>query len=538
MKNDYYVSRPMRLLGVIAVFLIFGFEAFAQVPNTVFANNGFQFNSGLSRGMFTSGTRGVRVQASSTGVNNAAGGSLTLNAGSGGEDGGNGGNVFINPGAGDDGPDGQVFIAQSRSRVNIGPSNSGPYRFLVRPSGTLNNIAHLESGNFGDIFSTTAKWLGLGSAPAAAGASVYGKRIQWGQNFAVFNLRQNTATDKDLAIQWGGTTANSQLLFEFANSPTATPTRVMQLESNGNVGIGATPSATDRLRVNGRIRFGSAEYFEDGGSFQMTAGGTIRPDVDNSRDLGTTAFRWDDVFATNGVIQTSDRRSKRDIKTSPYGLNELMQLKPVTYKWKKDPDKGEQVGLIAQDVQKVMSEVVYDPKDDPVMDEDGNLVARENAEDLRLGISYSALIPVVIKAVQEQQAIIIDQQSTIAVQNNQINELLTAVETLKNTLAAQTTGADSDAGQGDLQEEARLIQNSPNPFTESTSVEYFLPETVQQATLYVYNMNGSLISKYELEDRGLAAYTLQAKSLTPGIYLYSIVADNQELGVKRMIITE
>ena len=271
----------------------------------------------------------------------------------------------------------------------------------VSAFGSRNNIALLESGSYGVINSTNSKWIGLGKAPAGAGANVFGKRIQWGQNFGLFNLREASTTDKDLVIQWGGTTANNQLLFEVSNSPFAAPTRVMQMESNGNVGIGAAPGVSDKLRVNGRIRFGSAEYFEDGGGFQITAGGTIRPDTDNSRDLGTPTFRWDDVFATNGVIQTSDRRAKKDIKSLSYGLDEIMQLRPVTYKWKKDPDKGNQVGLIAQEVQKVINEIVYDPTLDKVSDEDGNLVSRENADQLKLGISYSALIPVIIKVHKE-----------------------------------------------------------------------------------------------------------------------------------------
>ena len=538
MNNNYHIGRCFRLLPALALALIFGFEGVAQTPDYAYATSGFLFTPGSTRGLLVDGPRSIHMLAITTSTNNENGGNIRINAGGGYGLNGNGGSVEINPGSSNSGSDGDVFIAKSRGKLNVGFSSTGPYRLLVRPRGTNNNIAHLESGNFGDLSSSSAKWLGIGSALAGIGSSAYGQRIQWGQNFGLFHLRQVTSVTKDLVIQWGGNGNNNRLLFEYANSPTATPARVMQIESNGNVGIGTAPNAADKLAVNGRIRFGSAEYFDDGGSFQIISGGTIRPDLDNSRDLGTLLYRWDDIFATNGVIQTSDRRSKKDIKSSPYGLNELMQLKPVTYKWKKDPAKGEQLGLIAQEVQKVMREVVYDPKDDLVMDEEGNLKARENAEELRLGISYSALIPVVIKAVQEQQAIIVDQQSTIATQADQINQLLATVETLKNTLAAQTTGADSDAGQGDLQEEARLIQNSPNPFTESTSVEYFLPETVQQATLYVYNMNGSLISKYVLEDRGLAAYTIQAKSLTPGIYLYSIVADNQELGVKRMILTE
>lgn len=412
-------------------------------------------------------------------------------------------------------------------------------QFGVNAIGARNNFALLESGSYGIINSTNSKWLGLGSAPAGAGASVFGKRIQWGENFAVFNLRESSATDKDLAIQWGGTTANNQLFFEYANGPFATPTRVMQLESNGNVGIGGAPSTTDRLRVNGRIRFGSVEYFEDGGAFEITASGDIRPDTDNLRDLGTATFRWDDVFATNGVIQTSDRRSKRDIKSLSYGLDELMKLRPVTYKWKKDPDKGDQVGLIAQEVQKVLKEIVYDPKEDLVADEDGNMVRLKNAEELRLGISYSALIPVIIKSIQEQQAIIVDQQSTIEEQNSKITNLLTELEAVKSALAEQTfnpgNGSEEESGQLD---KARMIQNSPNPFNESTNIEYYLPETVSDAKLYIYNMNGSLVSKHQLDSRGASSFTLKANSLSPGIYLYSIVADDKELGVKRMIIED
>ena len=37
----------------------------------------------------------------------------------------------------------------------------------------------------------------------------------------------------------------------------------------------------------------------------------IRPSIDNDRDLGSSSFRWDDIYATNNVIQTSDKRLKK-----------------------------------------------------------------------------------------------------------------------------------------------------------------------------------------------------------------------------------
>jgi len=413
------------------------------------------------------------------------------------------------------------------------PNNAA--QFSVVPNGTRNNIVHWEAGTFGDINSTNSKWLGLGSSPPASGANAYGKRIQWGQNFAVFNLRQQSATDRNLVVQWGGTTANNQLLFEYANDPFAAATTVMQLESNGNVGIGGTPSTTDKLRVNGRIRFGSAEWIEDGGANTIRSSSSIIPSIDNARDLGSATFRWDDVFATNGVIQTSDRRAKKDIKSLNYGLAELMKLRPVTYKWKKDETKGEQIGLIAQEVQKIMTELVYDPKLDKVYNEEGQLVARVGAEDMKLGISYSAFIPVIINAVQEQQQVLDKQQALIKEQQNKITELLAKLESItKNFGDNEDSAFDNDPEQTD----PKMIQNSPNPFNKLTNIDFFLPQTIQNATLYIYNMNGGLISKYKITDRGASSLAIKANTLNPGIYLYTIVADNKELGVKRMIIED
>ncbi|HSS40090.1 MAG TPA: tail fiber domain-containing protein, partial [Polyangia bacterium] len=66
-----------------------------------------------------------------------------------------------------------------------------------------------------------------------------------------------------------------------------------------------------------------------------------------------------------------------------------LALRPVTYQWK-DPAKhgeGLQVGLIAQEVQKLIPELV-----------------KSRGRDAELVLNYNGLIPVLVKAVQEQQA--------------------------------------------------------------------------------------------------------------------------------------
>ena len=44
----------------------------------------------------------------------------------------------------------------------------------------------------------------------------------------------------------------------------------------------------------------------------------------------------DDIYATSGVINTSDITLKENIKSLDYGLNEIMKLKPISYVWKKN----------------------------------------------------------------------------------------------------------------------------------------------------------------------------------------------------------
>jgi len=119
------------------------------------------------------------------------------------------------------------------------------------------------------------------------------------------------------------------------------------------------------------------------------------------------------VGYTGMLLSTSDAGLKQNIRTYNGALNSLMQLQPKTYEYKQDGTyqfmnlpQGDQVGLIAQDLEKVFPGLVhnatfnYTVKDDSKDGTDG--AVQTHSIDYK-GVNYIGLIPVLIGAIQEQQ---------------------------------------------------------------------------------------------------------------------------------------
>jgi hypothetical protein len=85
---------------------------------------------------------------------------------------------------------------------------------------------------------------------------------------------------------------------------------------------------------------------------------------------------------------------------------------------------------------------------------------------------------------------------------------------------------------------ASLTQNSPNPFSQTTEIEYYLPETVQNAVLYIYNVHGALIKSITIDNKGAGIITINGSEFQPGMYIYKLFADGQEVDSKRMVLVK
>jgi len=82
----------------------------------------------------------------------------------------------------------------------------------------------------------------------------------------------------------------------------------------------------------------------------------------------------------------------------------------------------------------------------------------------------------------------------------------------------------------------QLLQNRPTPFSESTIIEYQIPETVQQAQLFITDLNGKAIKTIAL-DAKTGQVTIAAKELAAGLYYYTLLLDGEIVDTKKMILT-
>ena len=168
-----------------------------------------------------------------------------------------------------------------------------------------------------------------------------------------------------------------------------------------------------------------------------------------------------------------------------------------------DADTSLHFGFIAQDLQKLFPNLVI---------EDQGFLA----------VNYVGLIPVLVDAIQEQQKTLEEQHKMLEAQQRQINQLLES--------RFEKSGTNS------FLNDARLEQNSPNPFNSSTEIKFYVPENSTVAGIHIYDMTGKELLRLDAP-RGNSSVTLDARQLNAGMYLYSLIIDGREIDTKRMILT-
>jgi hypothetical protein len=264
-----------------------------------------------------------------------------------------------------------------------------------------------------------------------------------------------------------------------------------------------------RLDQDGVLRIATSTNHTSHPAVPLVIKGHIAPDGDNLYTCGTSSRRWKEIWAANGTIQTSDERLKTNVKTLDYGLKEVMKLKPVSFNWKGSQEMANpKLGFLAQDIREVIKEVVVKGEDDSY------------------GVYYSDLIPVLVNSIQEQQAIIEKFKSELALVNAELKAI------------RLTSPASADNNMGGITGKAILFQNVPNPFSETTRINFELSREVNEAFLLIFDMQGTQLRKVSIHERGRTSVTIAGGEMDAGMYLYTLIADGKEVDTKRMILTK
>lgn len=233
----------------------------------------------------------------------------------------------------------------------------------------------------------------------------------------------------------------------------------------------------------------------------------------------SSAFSFNTDVKAKGVLLSSDARLKHDVEEIEGLSTSLAALNPVSFRLNGNADnataqqsrKGASTeasqnddrlryGFIAQEVKEIFPELV-------VEDEDGYL-----------SIDYIGFIPMLVSAVKDLRA---------------------EVEELRNPAAETPMKAPGQAGiEGSTVVKASLSQNKPNPFNVSTRIDCTLPESVADASLCVYDLQGKQVLRFKVEERGATSVTIDGSKLQAGMYIYALIADGVEIDTKRMILTD
>jgi hypothetical protein len=303
----------------------------------------------------------------------------------------------------------------------------------------------------------------------------------------------------------------------------------IKVDCTGNygpsVGIGADPQPIFELTTGPWVKFYNGSNIGliiDQSSYYALA---LYPTSNNYGNLGRSDRAFKEIWSYNYYDLNSDSTQKENIRTYKNALQVVKGLRGIKFDLKREiainkcvtnskdvekleNDRKNRVGFVAQEMIKVFPEAVH-------------YIDSTNI----YGIDYTRVIPILVEAMKEQQTIIEDLQKEVNILKTHPNNLKSATVSVAEQSTVENSGI-------------ALYQNVPNPFSQSTTISYYLPEDIQRALICIYDMNGLQLKCIPLNQKGTSSINISSNALKAGMYMYSLIADGQLVDTKRMVLTE
>lgn len=147
-------------------------------------------------------------------------------------------------------------------------------------------------------------------------------------------------------------------------------------------------------------------------------------------------------------------------------------------------------------------------------------------------INYIELIPVIISAIKELHHAIVYSGVVLNVMDGyNTTQSDSSSDNSKNRPSGHGTNTPDTHG-------AMLYQNTPNPFSSTTEIGYYIPNDATSADIYIFNLTGELLQTYPINAFGDGSVQISGSTFTAGMYIYSLVVDGNIVDNKRMILTK
>lgn len=89
-----------------------------------------------------------------------------------------------------------------------------------------------------------------------------------------------------------------------------------------------------------------------------------------------------------------------------------------------------------------------------------------------------------------------------------------------------------------LADKSSLLNNYPNPFKETTTIEAFILETAKQASILITDLSGKTIKTIYLLERGKTGTTFNGNNLASGVYNAILLVDGEISGSIKMVLQQ
>jgi len=308
---------------------------------------------------------------------------------------------------------------------------------------------------------------------------------------------------------------NSAMSFNFTGSNNTA------IGYNANVTSGNLSNATAigyaaAVDSSNKVRLGNNFVNSIGGEVNFTnyAADNIKKDIEENvpglkfinalRPVTYNLNLVGQAFKATGNIPSNNSKVSSFLKT----------LNSITTETSKQIGEIRFTGLLASEVATAANALSYDFSG---IDKNGTAT----------GIRYAEFVMPLIKAVQE-----------LSKKNDEKNEKINDLQKQIDDLKAMITGNQSTARntQQAVAAGAMLQQNTPNPFANSTTIQYTLPATYSSAIIKVTNAKGEVVKQIKLTGSGNGNIQLDASSLASGTYQYSLYINEKLIGSRKMML--